>query len=171
MCPRRIYELNTLCSRSRFVAGHLHVFDRLLEIALLIQDDLANFFTGTGLTPSRTHLLWELHRLGPCTQQALATALNVTPRNVTGLVDALEAGGFVDRRLHPNDRRATLVTLTELGSKTTAEMVHGRELIASQLVAGFSNDQLDQLSRDLDAIAHRLHEMVNADRPSTDATA
>ena len=99
------------------MAEHLHVFDRLLEIALLIQDDLANFFTGTGLTPSRTHLLWELHRLGPCTQQALATALNVTPRNVTGLVDALEAGGFVDRRLHPNDRRATLVTLTELGAR------------------------------------------------------
>jgi DNA-binding MarR family transcriptional regulator len=153
------------------MAGHLHVFDRLLEIALLIQDDLANFFTGTGLTSSRTHLLWELHRLGPCTQQALASALNVTPRNVTGLVDALEAGGFVERRLHPNDRRATLVTLTELGSKTTAEMVRGRELIASQLVAGFGEDQLDRLSRDLDAIAYRLHEMVNTERPSTDATA
>jgi DNA-binding MarR family transcriptional regulator len=153
------------------MAGHLHVFDRLLEIALLIQEDLANFFTGTGLTSSRTHLLWELHRLGPCTQQALASALNVTPRNVTGLVDALEAGGFVERRLHPNDRRATLVTLTELGSRTTAEMVRGRELIASQLVAGFGEDHLYRLSRDLDALAYRLHEMVNTERPSTDATA
>jgi DNA-binding MarR family transcriptional regulator len=90
---------------------------------------------------------------------------------VTGLVDALESGGFVDRRLHPNDRRATLVTLTELGGKTTAEMVRGRELIASQLVAGFGRDQLDQLSGSLDAIAQRLHEMVNTDRPPTDATA
>jgi DNA-binding MarR family transcriptional regulator len=151
------------------VETHLHVFDRLLEIALLIQEDLASFFTGTGLTPSRTHLLWELHRLGPCTQQALATALNVTPRNVTGLVDALETGGFVDRRLHPNDRRATLVSLTELGGKTTAEMVRSRELIASQLVAGFGRDQLDQLSANLDTIAHRLHEMLNIDRPSTTA--
>jgi len=109
--------------------------------------------------------------LGPCTQQALASALNVTPRNVTGLVDALEAGGFVERRQHPNDRRATLVTLTKLGSTTTAEMVRGRELIASQLVAGFGEDQLDRLSRDLDAIAYRLHEMVNTERPSTDAPA
>lgn len=156
---------------SSFVTGHLHVFDRLLEIALLIQDDLANYFTGTGLTPSRTHLLWELHRLGPCTQQALASALNVTPRNVTGLIDGLEAGGFVNRRPHPNDRRATLVTLTELGRNTSAEMVRGRELIASQLVAGFGRDQLDQLSGSLDAIAHRLHEMVNTARPSTDSTA
>ncbi len=31
--------------------------------------------------------------------------------------DALQAGGFVERRLHPSDRRATLVTLTELGTR------------------------------------------------------
>jgi DNA-binding MarR family transcriptional regulator len=141
----------------------VQVFDRLLEIALLIQDDLTSYFTGTGLTPARTHLLWELHRLGPSTQQTLATALNVTPRNVTGLVDALEAGGFVDRRPHPSDRRATLVTLTELGTKTTAEMARGRELIASELVAGFGDNQLDQFIGNLDTVAERLHEMLRAD--------
>ncbi len=148
---------------------HVRVFDRLLEIALLIQDDLANFFAGTGLTTARTHLLWELHRMGPSTQQALSTALKVTPRNVTGLVDALEADGFVDRRPHPSDRRATLVTLTELGTKTTAEMSRGRELIAAELVAGFSDEQLDQFSRNLDTIAGRLHKVVRPDRPSAEA--
>lgn len=153
------------------MAAQLHVFDRLLEVALLIQDDLANFFTATGLTSARTHLLWELHRLGPSTQQALARALHVTPRNVTGLVDALQAGGFVERRLHPSDRRATLVTLTELGTRTTTEMVRGRELIASELVGGFNDDELDQFSRNLDTIAERLHAMARADRPLTEMTA
>ena len=84
----------------------LHIFDRLLQIALLIQEDMASSFAGTGLTTARTHLLWELHQLGPSTQQALAAALKVSPRNVTGLVDALEAGGFAERRPHPTDRRA-----------------------------------------------------------------
>jgi DNA-binding MarR family transcriptional regulator len=153
------------------MAAQLHVFDRLLEIALLIQDDLANFFTATGLTSARTHLLWELHRLGPSTQQALARALHVTPRNVTGLVDALQAGGFVERRLHPSDRRATLVTLTDLGTRTTTEMVRGRELIASELVGGFNNDELDQFSRNLDTIAERLQAMARADRPLTEMPA
>jgi DNA-binding MarR family transcriptional regulator len=153
------------------MSPHVQVFDRLLEIALLIQDDLANFFTGTGLTTARTHLLWELHRLGPSTQQALATTLKVTPRNVTGLVDALEAHGFVDRRPHPSDRRATLVTLTELGAKTTTEMARGRELIAAELVAGFGDDQLDEFSRNLDTIAGRLHDMVRPERQSVEATA
>ena len=67
---------------------------------------------------------------------------------------------------------STAFVTERLGQRSpTAEMVRGRELIASQLVAGFGRDQLDQLSGSLDAIAQRLHEMVNTDRPPTDATA
>ncbi|MEN3610618.1 MarR family transcriptional regulator [Plantactinospora sp. ZYX-F-223] len=43
----------------------------------------------------------------------LSQALKCTPRNVTGLVDALEAAGFVARSAHPTDRRATVVSLTQ----------------------------------------------------------
>jgi DNA-binding MarR family transcriptional regulator len=139
-----------------------HVFDRLLEIALLIQEDLATSFAESGLTTARTHLLWVLHHSGPSNQQALAAALRVSPRNVTGLVDALEAGGFVERRPHPSDRRATLVTLTERGTRTMTEMVQDRQAIAARLVDGFGDQRLDRLGADLDAIAERLHRMVAA---------
>ena len=50
------------------MSADLEVFDRLLEIALLIQEDLARSFAATDLTVPRTHLLWELHRLGLSTQ-------------------------------------------------------------------------------------------------------
>ena len=149
----------------------LHIFDRLMEIAVLIQADLVRSFAGTGLTTSRTHLLWEMHRMGPSTQQALAAALKVSPRNVTGLVDALEAAGFVERGQHPTDRRATLVTLTELGSQTMADMVRDRELIASQLVADFGEDQLMQFGRSLDTVTGRLRDLVESTRSPTPVTA
>jgi DNA-binding MarR family transcriptional regulator len=55
----------------------------------------------------------------------LAEALRVSPRNVTGLLDGLEATGFVARTMHPSDRRATLVTLTEHG-KAVAKAMQGR---------------------------------------------
>ena len=112
------------------------IFDRLLEIALLIQEDLAASFAGTGLTAARTHLLWVLHHSGPSNQQTLAAALSVSPRNVTGLVDALEAGGFVERRPHPSDRRATLVTLTEPGTEIMTQMAGDRQAIASSAGRG-----------------------------------
>jgi DNA-binding MarR family transcriptional regulator len=150
------------------VSSAVAIFDRLLQIALLIQDDLARYFVDTALTPARTHLLWELNRLGPSTQQALATTLKVSPRNITGLVDALEAAGFVIRRSHPSDRRAILVTLTDHGIQTMAEMEHERGQIASALIANLSSDQVEQLRQGLDSVAARLEAlMATADRERT----
>jgi DNA-binding MarR family transcriptional regulator len=144
------------------VSSAAAIFDRLLQIALLIQDDMARYFADTALTPARTHLLWELNRLGPSTQQVLATSLKVSPRNITGLVDALEAGGFVIRRSHPRDRRAILVTLTDQGSQTIAEMEHERAQTASALIANLSSDQVEQLRQGLDSVAARLEALVAA---------
>ena len=105
------------------MASELHVFDRLMEIAVLIQADLVRSFAGTGLTTSRTHLLWELHRMGPSTQQALA------------------------------------------------DMVRDRELIASQLVADFGEDQLMQFGRSLDTVTGRLRDLVESSLSPTPVTA
>lgn len=146
------------------MSADLEVFDRLLEIALLIQEDLARSFAATDLTVPRTHLLWELHRLGPSTQTTLATALKVSPRNVTGLVDALEASGYVARTPHPKDRRAIIVTLTDRGSQTMARMEHERSQIAAELVADLDADQQGQLRQGLDSIVARLQALV---RPAT----
>jgi DNA-binding MarR family transcriptional regulator len=144
------------------VSSAVVIFDRLLQIALLIQDDMAQYFADTALTPARTHLLWELNRLGPSTQQVLATTLRVSPRNITGLVDALEAAGFVIRRSHPRDRRATLVTLTDQGSQTIAEMANERAQIASALIANLSSDQVEQLRQGLETVAARLEAFAAA---------
>jgi DNA-binding MarR family transcriptional regulator len=65
-----------------------------------------------GLGYARGRLLWALHASGPLVMRALSQAIGVSPRTVTGLVDALEADGWVRRLPHPTDRRATIVTLT-----------------------------------------------------------
>ncbi|WP_369137522.1 MarR family winged helix-turn-helix transcriptional regulator [Modestobacter versicolor] len=148
------------------MASDVHVFDRLLEIALLVQQDMGRELEPAGLTPARTHLLWEVHHRGPCSQRALATALDVSPRNVTGLVDALEERGFVRREQHPTDRRVTLVTLTELGARTTAEMATSHRRIAAHLVAGFPADRLERFCTDLDTVTDRLHELMDVAAPS-----
>jgi DNA-binding MarR family transcriptional regulator len=141
------------------------VFDRLLEITLLLQQDLAQSFAGTALTPSRTHLLWAVHQQGPSTQQSLARALDVSPRNVTGLVDALAGAGYVERRPHPDDRRATLVTLTALGAETMTRMEREREEAADALVAGLSRGEVTELDRQLGRLAERLHTMIDTPTP------
>ena len=40
---------------------------------------------------------------------------------VTGIVDGLEERGYVERRVHPTDRRVKVVALTSLGEKAKAQ--------------------------------------------------
>ncbi len=48
---------------------------------------------------------------GPMRMSDLAAALDTSSRNVTTIVDSLEAQGLVRRRPHPNDRRALVIEL------------------------------------------------------------
>lgn len=94
---------------------HTSIVDKLLAITNMFQQDMAQAFAGTPLAESRVAVLWTLALSGPSTQQALSEALSVTPRNISGLVDALENHGYVQRTPHPSDRRAVLVTLRPSG--------------------------------------------------------
>ncbi|HEX6955940.1 MAG TPA: MarR family transcriptional regulator [Agromyces sp.] len=138
------------------------VLDRLLEISELFQRDLAREFAGTSLTTARTRVLWDLAHVGPSTQQALANRLEVSARNVTGLVDALEDAGYVVRAPHPTDRRATLVTLTPSADELMREMQRDHEELSSTLLAAVAPADRQALLRGVDAIAGRLRELVAA---------
>jgi DNA-binding MarR family transcriptional regulator len=74
------------------------------------------------VSPARAKLLGVLENEGPSTQKALSEALVVSPRNITKLVDGLEADGLVVRRPHPTDRRAVLVDLTDAGLRVSDEV-------------------------------------------------
>jgi DNA-binding MarR family transcriptional regulator len=90
----------------------------LFELAVMTTEFMERGMVERGLTRARTSVLWALHQRGPMTQRELAELIGVTPRNITGLLDALEADGFAERGRHPTDRRATLVALSGKGVET-----------------------------------------------------
>lgn len=132
--------------------------DRLLELVVVISSDMASSLAARGLTESRAHVLWELQRHGPMTQRQLATVLNVTPRNITGLVDALVETGFVTRQPHPSDRRATLVTFTDQGAAAAEALEREHEEFAHLLFADVSDEAMVSLVGGLDHVLNRLYE-------------
>jgi DNA-binding MarR family transcriptional regulator len=103
-----------------------------------------------------SHLLWELGQRGPVPQRVLAEALKVTPRAVTGLVDALVADGLVTREPHPGDRRATLVTVTPRGETLVAQLKRDHKGLARALFAPMSRREFDGFARGLDGVIERL---------------
>lgn len=138
----------------------IHLLDQVLEVAVLVNQDMNHSLGDLGLTPARTHLLWELFHRGPSTQRVLADALGVTPRNVTGLVDGMEETGYVTRQPHPTDRRATLVTLTDHGTEVATQMQKGQEHFARLLFSDLSDPELDALHHGLAHVLGRLREVV-----------
>src|SRR5688572_13170340 len=107
--------------------------DQLLAITVLLNEDATRSLAKEGLSIPRAALLWHVHHQGPSTQRALAEALRVSPRNVTGLVDALAEAGYVTRAPHPTDRRATLVSLTERGTASMSQMASDHQALARLL--------------------------------------
>ena len=132
------------------------MLDRVLELALLLGRDATEGLARIGLTESRAHLLWELRRRGPCTQRVLADALNVAPRTITTLIDALVETGFVTREPHPSDRRATLVTFTPHGQETARALVEGHRQLACTLFEDLPVEVLDGFDTGLVHVVARL---------------
>ena len=59
-------------------------------------------------------LLW-LSEDEPQSMRTLAEAMHCDASYITGLVDALEEPGYVERRVAPSDRRVKLIALTATG--------------------------------------------------------
>ncbi|WP_173923818.1 MarR family winged helix-turn-helix transcriptional regulator [Agromyces sp. Marseille-P2726] len=139
------------------------VLDRLLEISELFQKDMARGNDDSGLTPARVRLLWELAHSGPMSQHELATRMEVSRRNITGLVDALEASGHVARSPHPNDRRSTIVSLAASAQRMMRGMQQEHADLTADLLGAVDPVDRPALERGIDAIAGRLRELIAAD--------
>jgi DNA-binding MarR family transcriptional regulator len=101
-----------------------------------------------GRNPTQVHLLHVLHCQGPQKMIDLVQHLGVTARNVTKLVDALEAEGLVCREDVPDDRRAVLVQLSDAGRQRQREWAsEGLEVGAALFRAHLSAAEQGELLR------------------------
>jgi DNA-binding MarR family transcriptional regulator len=67
------------------------------------------------ITPAQFRALRVLRRHGEMRLSELSEHLHIAARSTTEVVDALESRNLVGRRPDPDDRRATLVEVTEHG--------------------------------------------------------
>jgi len=101
-----------------------------------------------GRNPTQVQMLHILHCQGPQKMIDLGQHLGVTARNVTKLVDALEAEGLVCRLDMPGDRRAVLVQMSEAGRQRQREWAcQGMDVVAGFFRARLSEPERAELAR------------------------
>lgn len=144
---------------------HRRLLEQVFELTARLADGMGEELERQGLTRARAELLWRLDAAGPLTQRALSELLACTPRNVTGLVDALEGAGLARRDPHPTDRRATLVSLTDEGRTTLARWRGGYEALAERLFGHVAEEDLRGFEGTLGHMLDGLREApLDADR-------
>ncbi|AJZ84029.1 MarR family winged helix-turn-helix transcriptional regulator [Streptomyces antimycoticus] len=99
-----------------------------------------------GITPAQSRLLRTVsHSDQPPRMADLAQHLEVVPRAVTTLVDALEAHGSVRRVPDPSNRRVVRIELTDTGRATLRALREARRAAAEDILAPLSDQQRDAL--------------------------
>ncbi len=121
-----------------------------------------------GITRSQWWVLAFLSRRDGMTQTALAADLDLTKVAIGGLLDRMEAVGFVERRADPNDGRARRVYLTKAGAKLVSTIRENVEQVELGILNRIPERDLDHAAETLLALKNTLLEMVDADEADDD---
>jgi DNA-binding MarR family transcriptional regulator len=87
--------------------------DALQQVVGLVRAHFAAHTARLGVTPVEAKTLNQFAE--PMTLKELSRKLGADLSNTAGTIDRLESRGLVRKEIHPTDRRARLLTLTEEG--------------------------------------------------------
>jgi DNA-binding MarR family transcriptional regulator len=147
-------------SRESLSKDHLEIriWLRLLASATRLESILQSRITkefGTSL--ARFDVLSQLERSGDgLTMTETSRRMMVTNGAITSLVDRLVDEGFVLREAHPEDRRTTILRLTENGRERFHTMAVEHEQWVVGLLSGIDKQTKQDLVKSLTVLKHHL---------------
>jgi DNA-binding MarR family transcriptional regulator len=115
-----------------------------------------------GVTRAQWWVLAHLSRRDGIMQTELADALDVGKASLGTLIDRLEAGGFVERREDPADRRAKRLYMAEPGYGLLERMTHEEIRFNERVLSGLSATDRETMIRTLTAIKRVLSTQIVA---------
>ena len=118
-------------------SASLDALQELVDVAAQVPHEVARH---AGLSTSELHSLRHLMDtpMGPV---ELSRALGVTSAASSGVVDRLVARGHAERRSHPDDRRRTVVVITESGRREVFHLLAPMFAALAELDASLTPEQ------------------------------
>lgn len=121
--------------------------DQILHVARALRRAHAEALAPLGLSPHHARALRIIGRHEPVRPSLLAERLRIAPRSVTDVVDALVERSWVTRSPDPDDRRASLLTLTADGRDMAEKIAAVRREQSRELFEVLPDADVDALGR------------------------
>ena len=115
------------------------------------------------LTVEQFHLLKSTSMVTGYSQNQLCEFVGKKPANITRILDRLEKKHWIERRVHPTDRRSSLVFLTEDGEQMVSRVSKHFETYSSRFIEGVSSNE-EQIFRYEDLISGTITQYSTSDK-------
>jgi len=99
----------------------------------------------TAATLSQLSALGTVYRSGPLSAGEIAAIEQVQPPSMTKILASLEQAGWIERSSHPDDRRQSVIAITEAGRELLAEETRVRDEWLAKRLVEFSDEDLRKL--------------------------
>ena len=123
---------------------------RSLPIALLraretVMGPIREMLTKSGISEQKWRVLRVLDEMGPVEQTAIAEAACLLLPSLTRILFAMEKDGYLVRRTDDNDRRKSIVELTDAGRALIARHADESNAIMTRLERRFGEKKVAEL--------------------------
>lgn len=142
------YQDQPPTSDSHAVRFQLALSTTARKISVLINEKLEE-----GLTGPQGYILKLIFEQKRATASMLAEKLQVKPSAITVMIDRLVQHGFVRRLADEQDRRVTLLLLTEKGSMAIEKMIMESRDILNRLLYTLEPSEIEQFVNHFERIA------------------
>ena len=109
-----------------------------------------------GVTLGQVQTMQGIDRRGTCRVQDLAEEVDITVGAMSKAVDRIEAAGWCRRSANPDDRRSSLLSLTDAGRRVLAAAVPTFDDEVARQLSAVSDRALDELAVTLAALRRTL---------------
>jgi DNA-binding MarR family transcriptional regulator len=133
-------------SRPRFI-HLLNSAQRRLQQWIALQQSLATADGVVPPSPAQAGVLFALAQADGQTMGELATTLDLAPSAMSGLVQRMEALGWVARHADEHDGRTLRVWLLPAGQAQLPALKKALQRINNRLAEGFTEDELAVVAR------------------------
>lgn len=136
-----------------------HVIRRLhqISVGIFLQET-----SELAVTPVQYAALQVVHNQPGIDQRTLARAIALDASTTGGVVDRLEARGWLERRMSPDDRRARQLFLTPAGEQGLVDTLPALQRAQDQILAPLTPRQRTEFMRLLQVLVTQNNDLSRA---------